>query len=128
MVQGYCLFCDKDNTEKHQIVLENEFCYARKDNFPVSEGHLEIVPKLHISSFFDLSDEQLTNMYALLKEARVALEKEFRPDGYNIGINEGEAAGRTIHHLHIHLIPRYVGDVENPRGGIRNVIPGKGNY
>lgn len=67
-------------------------------------------------------------MYELLKEAKSLIDKDFEPDGYNIGVNDGEAAGRSIHHLHIHLIPRYKGDVENPRGGVRYVIPMKGNY
>ncbi len=128
MENNYCLFCDKDNSEKHKILLENDFCYARFDNFPVSKGHLEIVPKQHIVSFFELTDEQLNHVYKLLKEAKKLIQKEYNPDGYNIGINEGDTAGRSVHHLHIHLIPRYKGDVENPRGGIRNVIPGKGDY
>lgn len=128
MEKGYCLFCDRDNKNKHRIILENDFCYARWDNFPVSRGHLEIVPKLHISSFFDIDDEQLIQLYALIKEAKALVQKKYSPDGYNIGINEGEAAGRTVHHLHLHIIPRYKGDVEDPHGGIRNIIPGKGKY
>lgn len=128
MENGYCLFCDWHNSEKHKILLENDFCYARPDNFPVSQGHIEIVPKSHITSFFELEAEQLTKLFLLLKEAQTLIQVKHKPDGYTIGINEGEAAGRTIDHLHIHIIPRYTGDVENPRGGIRNVIPGKGAY
>ncbi len=128
MEKDYCLFCDRDNKNEHRIILDNDFCYARWDNFPVSRGHLEIVPKLHISSFFDIDDEQLVQLYALIKEAKALVQKEYSPDGYNVGINEGEAAGRTVHHLHVHIIPRYKGDVENPRGGVRNIIPGKGKY
>jgi len=127
MNNNYCLFCDKDN-KKHEIIIENDFCYARWDNFPVSKGHLEIVPKEHINSFFDISSDQLNQIYSLLKEAKEIVQNKYNPDGYNIGINENESAGRTIPHLHIHLIPRYKGDVENPRGGVRNVIPDKGNY
>jgi diadenosine tetraphosphate (Ap4A) HIT family hydrolase len=128
MENNYCLFCDRTNSKEHKIILENDFCFARWDNFPVSRGHAEIVPKSHINSFFDLSNDQLIQLYSLLREAKEVVQKEYNPDGYNIGINEGEAAGRTIHHLHIHLIPRYRGDIENPRGGIRNVIPNKGRY
>lgn len=128
MEKDYCLFCDRENKNEHKIILENNFCYARWDNFPVSKGHLEVVPKLHISSFFDISDEQLIQLYALIKESKIIVQKEYNPDGYNIGINEGEAAGRTVHHLHIHIIPRYKGDVEDPHGGVRNIIPGKGKY
>jgi len=128
MEKDYCLFCDRDNKKEHKIILENDFCYARWDNFPVSRGHLEVVPKPHISSFFDINKEQLVQLYTLIKEAKTMIQKEYSPDGYNIGINEGDAAGRTVHHLHIHLIPRYRGDVEDPHGGIRNIIPGKGKY
>lgn len=128
MEKDYCLFCDRDNKEKHEIILENDFCYARWDNFPVSKGHLEIVPKIHISSFFDVDDKQLAKLYSLIKEAKELVQNKYNPDGYNIGVNEGVSAGRTIPHLHIHLIPRYKGDVSDPMGGVRNVIPGKGKY
>lgn len=128
MTNETCLFCDWANQEKHRIILENDFGYARWDNFPVSPGHLEIVPKTHVASFFDLSEKQLVELFWLLKEARRVIEEKYHPDSYNIGINDGKAAGQTIRHLHLHLIPRYQGDVEDPRGGIRNVIPGKGKY
>jgi diadenosine tetraphosphate (Ap4A) HIT family hydrolase len=128
MEKDYCLFCDRNNKKEHKIILENDFCYARWDNFPVSKGHLEVVPKLHISSFFDIGDEQLTQLFALIKKTKAMVQKKYNPDGYNIGINEGEAAGRTVHHLHIHLIPRYKGDIKNPNGGVRNIIPGMGKY
>ena len=127
-METYCLFCERNNLEKHTILAENDFCYARQDNFAVSPGHLEVVPKSHVVSFFELTNEELGQMYSLLKEAKAIIQDKYNPDGYNIGLNEGEMAGRSIHHLHIHLIPRYEGDVENPKGGIRNVIPGKGNY
>lgn len=126
-----CLFCARHDTTKHRIIAENEHAYARWDNFPVSEGHAEIVPKRHVVSFFDLQDDEILALYSLVKIVRQELEPcpaYFIPDGYTIGINEGEVAGRTVHHLHIHLIPRYRGDVSNPRGGIRNIIPGKGDY
>jgi diadenosine tetraphosphate (Ap4A) HIT family hydrolase len=122
-----CLFCDKEN-QKFRLISENDFCVARWDQFPVSKGHTLIIPKKHITSFFELKENELLEMFALIQEAKVVIENEYKPDGFNIGINDGEAAGRTIHHLHFHLIPRYKGDVESPRGGIRNIIPGKGNY
>lgn len=128
MEKNYCLFCDKDNPEKHKIFLENELFYARWDNFPVSEGHAEVVPKKHVVSFFELNKKELLQFYELVKEVKKIIEQKYHPDGYNLGNNEGEAAGRTIHHFHFHIIPRYKGDVLNPRGGIRNIIPGKGDY
>jgi diadenosine tetraphosphate (Ap4A) HIT family hydrolase len=128
MQNEYCLFCDKDNKEKHRVILENDLFYSRWDNFPVSKGHADIVPKKHIGSFFELTDEDVLQMYDLITKTKKIITEKFQPDGYNVGFNEGAAAGRTIDHLHIHIIPRYTGDVENPRGGIRNIIPGKGNY
>jgi len=122
-----CLFCDKEN-QKFKLILENDFCVARWDQFPVSKGHALIIPKKHILSFFDLKDEEVVKIFSLIQETKDVIQKEYNPDGFNIGINDGEAAGRTIHHLHIHLIPRYKGDVEEPRGGVRHIIPGKGFY
>jgi len=124
----YCLFCDKDNAKEHRIIFENELFYARWDNFPINKGHAEIMPKRHIVSFFNLSEEELIQMFDLLKRVKQLIDEKYHPDGYNVGSNEGEAAGRTIHHLHIHIIPRYFGDVPNPVGGIRNIIPEKGDY
>jgi diadenosine tetraphosphate (Ap4A) HIT family hydrolase len=128
MVKDYCLFCDKNNSEKHKIICENSLFYSRWDNFPVSKGHAEVIPKKHIESFFDLKNNELIKLFDLLKKTTDIIQNKYNPDGYNIGINEGKEAGRTIHHLHIHIIPRYKGDVRNPRGGIRHIIPGKGNY
>jgi len=122
-----CLFCDKEN-QKFKLIVENDFCVARWDANPISKGHALIIPRKHILSFFDLKEVELVKMFSLMKEAKNVIQKEYNPDGFNIGINDGEAAGRTIHHLHIHLIPRYKGDVDNPRGGVRHIIPGKGNY
>ncbi len=122
-----CLFCDKEN-QKFKLIAENDFCVARWDAYPVSKGHALIIPKKHIASFFDLTEEEIVKIFSLMREAKKFIEEKYHPDGFNIGINDGEAAGRTIHHLHFHLIPRYKGDVEHPRGGVRNVIPGKGSY
>ena|SRR3989344_5038700 len=128
MTEQGCLFCERTEPGKHQVFAENNLFYARWDNFPVSIGHAEIVPKRHMESFFELTLEELKQLYGLLLTAQVIIETTHAPDGFNIGVNEGVAAGRTVHHLHIHLIPRYNGDVPNPRGGIRNIIPGKGDY
>lgn len=127
-MEADCLFCDRNNPERHTILFEDENAYARWDNFPVSQGHLEIVPKRHVSSFFELTKGELLSVYRLLGQAKELVDEKHHPDSYNIGVNDGEAAGQTIPHAHIHLIPRYTGDVPNPRGGVRNVIPGKGDY
>lgn len=123
-----CLFCDRKNAQSHRVFAENDLAYARWDNYPVNEGHAEVVPKEHIDSFFELADQHVLALYELVKKARLIIDEQYHPDGFNIGLNDNEAAGRTIPHVHLHLIPRYKGDVENPRGGIRHIIPGKGNY
>ncbi len=123
-----CLFCQRTDEKKHRIIAENKSCYARWDNFAVSDGHAEIVTKRHVVSYFDLTKVEISDMHNLLVQIQKKIENLHNPDGYTIGCNEGEAAGRTIPHVHMHIIPRYEDDVENPRGGIRNIIPGKGNY
>ena len=99
-----------------------------RDGYPVSPGHSLIIPKRHVASFFDLSDDERTSLFRLLTEAKAGLDVEFKPDGYNIGINDGVAAGQTVFHLHVHLIPRYQGDLPDPRGGVRCIFPDKANY
>ena len=121
-----CPFCLNNLTS--EIILENNFSYAIYDKFPVSKGHILIIPKNHNSNYFDLSLEEQKECLILLNNAKKILDKEFKPDGYNIGININKDAGQTIWHAHIHLIPRYNGDVEEPRGGVRGVIPFKKNY
>lgn len=123
-----CLFCDKDNPEVNTIIAQNEFAYARWDNFPASPGHAEVVPIRHVESFFDLTGAELNATYDLAKVAKQVIDDKYQPDAFNVGVNDGEAAGRTVHHVHVHLLPRYAGDVPNPRGGIRHIIPGKGSY
>ncbi|MDQ3075921.1 MAG: HIT domain-containing protein [bacterium] len=120
-----CLFC---NISKQDVISENDFCFAIWDGFPVSTGHALIIPKRHTLSFFDLNEDEITKMFSLVCEVKDVIQKKYNPDGYNIGINDGVSAGRTIHHLHLHLIPRYEGDIPNPRGGVRHIIPGKGFY
>ncbi len=121
-----CPFCLNNLTS--EIILENNFSYAIYDKFPVSKGHILIIPKNHNSNYFDLSLEEQKECLILLNNAKKIIDKEFKPDGYNIGINVNKDAGQTIWHAHIHLIPRYGGDVEEPRGGVRGVIPSKRNY
>ncbi|HQK56060.1 MAG TPA: HIT family protein [Methanolinea sp.] len=120
-----CLFC---NPNDEDIILKNLHGYARYDGYPVSPGHLLIIPFRHVSSLFELSDEEVGGLWSLVKEGRTSLNENFHPDGFNVGVNVGEAAGQTVFHVHIHLIPRYHGDVENPKGGVRGVIPGKMGY
>lgn len=128
MAGKYCIFCERINKKDKQIFLENDYFCAWWDEHPVTNGHSILISKKHVESFFELNEKELTNMFDLIKKVKQITDEKFHPDGYNIGINEGEAAGRTIHHLHVHIIPRYKDDVKNPRGGVRNVIPGKGDY
>ncbi len=121
-----CPFCLERNTR--EIIVENEFAYAVFDIFPVSKGHCLVITKRHVSNFFKITNEEIEALFSLVKEVKSKLEKEFTPDGFNVGFNVDEAAGQTVPHVHVHVIPRYSGDVENPRGGVRYVIPEKGNY
>lgn len=109
-------------------VARNELAFALRDRFPVSPGHTLVVPRRLVATWFDATPEERAALFALVDDVKRALDEELRPDGYNIGINAGEAAGQTVMHLHVHVIPRYRGDVDDPRGGVRHVIPGKGNY
>jgi diadenosine tetraphosphate (Ap4A) HIT family hydrolase len=120
-----CPFCQPAETDK---VLQNELCYARYDRYPVSKGHLLIIPFRHVADFFALTEEEVEAALELVQEAKVKADAELRPDGYNVGINVGQAAGQTVMHVHIHLIPRYAGDMERPEGGVRGVIPEKRMY
>ncbi|MFG1948802.1 HIT family protein [Nonomuraea sp. NPDC048826] len=122
--QDDCIFCLRHDPKLNRILCENTTFFARHDNYPAVAGHVEIVPKRHVASFFELTDHEILEAYALLREARSKLIKEYdTPDGYTIGVNEGKAAGQSIEHLHVHLIPRYFGDVKDPRGGIRQAAP-----
>jgi len=118
-----CLFCRQDDEHLNRIFRQNRTCFARYDNFPATEGHAEIVPKRHVESFFELSPEEIQDAYQLILFARDDLTRRYHPHGFTIGVNEGRAAGRSVDHLHIHLIPRHFGDVADPRGGIRQVVP-----
>lgn len=118
-----CIFCQPHNPSLNRTMCENELFYARYDNFPANEGHVEIVPKRHVESFFELDDREILSAYALMRKARKIIDEQHFPEAYTIGVNDGKAAGRTIDHLHIHLIPRHQGDVKDPRGGIRKAAP-----
>lgn len=120
-----CLFC---TLPPERIVQENDHAIWIYDGFPVSPGHSLIIPKRHVGSFFEVSNEERMAMLAMLDIARATVEDEHSPNAYNIGINDGPAAGQTVPHLHLHLIPRYNGDVADAQGGVRWVIPGKADY
>ena len=120
-----CPFC---SLEEDRILRSDDLTITLRDGFPVNPGHTLIVPRRHVASFFQiLPDEQLAMLNAL-SIARESLQEELSPDGFNVGINDGTAAGQTVMHLHIHLIPRFDGDMEDPRGGVRGVIPHKQKY
>ena len=119
-----CPFC---NLEREKI-LETNSSFAIFDGFPVNEGHALIIPKRHNANYFDLTLEEQKDCIELLNRVKFIVQEKYNPAGFNVGININEAAGQTIPHVHIHLIPRYEGDVEEPRGGVRGVIPGKKNY
>ena len=123
--QTSCLFCNPDNAG---IIMVNDHAIAIYDAYPVTPGHSLIIPKRHITSFFEASREEQTAMFDLLTEMRQRTQKERNPDGFNVGINDGTAAGQTVMHLHIHLIPRYTGDTADPRGGVRWIMPDKAPY
>ena len=107
------------------VVFENALAYARHDNNSLSRGHVLVVPNRHVADFFDMTAEEQAAVLALLNEAHGASREQHAPDGYNIGVNIGKAGGQTRMHVHVHLIPRYSGDVPDPRGGIRCVLAGK---
>jgi diadenosine tetraphosphate (Ap4A) HIT family hydrolase len=121
-----CPFCHR--SKRIEVICENDYAWATLDIYPVNPGHALIIPKRHFPSFFDITKKEYFAVFDLIKKVKDILNEKFQPDGYNIGININESAGQTIPHVHIHIISRYKGDVENPRGGVRNVIPGMGDY
>jgi Diadenosine tetraphosphate (Ap4A) hydrolase and other HIT family hydrolases len=110
------------------IILANDLAYARYDLYPVSPGHLLLIPFRHVASYFEATEAEQAALLSLVHDARRLLDERYAPDGYNIGVNIGAAAGQSIMHLHLHVIPRYAGDMEDPKGGVRGVIPGKRGY
>ena len=120
-----CPFC---NPADEDIVAKNDLSYIRWDRYPVNKGHLLVIPFRHIPDFFLMTPDERVAMLALIAECQGVVEEHLSPDGYNIGFNVGTAAGQTVMHCHCHVIPRYVGDVEDPRGGIRGVVPWRREY
>ncbi len=118
-----CLFCTPRG-----VTRQNELAYCTRDSFPVSPGHSLIIPFRHAADFFDLSAEEMAACMELVVAARKDVDAEFRPDGYNVGVNIGQAAGQSVMHVHVHLIPRYAGDHPSPPRGVRQVIPWKADY
>ena len=124
-----CPFCEITNNDVAQrIITQNELAFVMRDGYPITEGHTLIILKRHIPSFFEITYKERRALLGLLDRAQKEINQEFNPDAYNIGINDGLAAGQTVSHLHIHLVPRYEGDVKDPRGGLRWVIPEKADY
>jgi diadenosine tetraphosphate (Ap4A) HIT family hydrolase len=120
-----CPFC---SLPAERIVAANDHAFVIRDGFPVSPGHTLIIPRRHVASFFDVTWQEREAMLALVAKSRDQLQQEFSPDGFNLGINDGVAAGQTVMHVHMHLIPRYAGDREDPRGGVRWVLPDAADY
>ena len=120
-----CRFCNLSCTD---IVIANELAVVSRDSYPVSPGHTLVIPKRHVGSFFDTTTEERLALMELIDQAKLALDREFHPAAYNLGLNDGPAAGQSIPHVHFHLIPRYEGDRTDARGGVRWVLPEKAKY
>lgn len=121
-----CIFCDQRDAP--DLLATNDLAIAFSAGFPVSPGHALIVPRRHESDFFSLTSEEQASLVALVNPVRELLGERFQPDAYNLGVNAGKAAGQTILHTHLHVIPRYAGDVAEPRGGVRWVLPEQARY
>ena len=127
--QDDCLFCDIQSKDRHRIITENTLAFSIHDGFPVTDGHTLFIPKRHASDYFQLSQAEINAINQLMTQQKDLLQHSDKSiKGFNIGMNCGEVAGQTIFHCHVHLIPRRKGDVENPRGGVRHIIAGKGFY
>ncbi|MBL6975621.1 MAG: HIT family protein [Deltaproteobacteria bacterium] len=120
-----CPFC---NADESRLIAKNGLAIAILDGFPVNPGHALIIPKRHVASWFHASSEERLAIMDLMDQVKALLDRDHRPDGYNLGINTGAAAGQTVMHLHVHLIPRYKGDVDDLRGGIRKLFPDRARY
>ena len=120
-----CIFC---SSEESRIAIKNELGVVIYDNYPISKGHALIIPKRHIASISEATTPEVISLFSLIDEAKKVLIGKYNPTGFNIGINDGVSAGQTVMHLHIHVIPRYQGDQEDPRGGVRWIFPEKAKY
>jgi diadenosine tetraphosphate (Ap4A) HIT family hydrolase len=125
MVATPCLFC---SLPPERVLARSRTALAVRDAFPVSNGHTLIITRRHIASFFETTADEKVDLLSLLESVKAQIDADCRPDGYNIGVNDGAAAGQTVGHLHIHLIPRYRGDQPDPRGGVRWIFPDKADY
>ena len=125
MCKKSCHFCC---LPENRIIFETNYSFVIRDGFPVSDGHTLVIPKRHIPSIFDATPEEQTDILVALEKSKKQLDETLNPSGYNIGINDGSSAGQTVMHLHVHLIPRYSGDQEDPRGGVRWIFPEKADY
>ena len=120
-----CVFCC---LPAEKIIMENQRALAFYDHYPVNPGHTLVIPRRHVETLFEASLEDVDAMTRLIFQVKNLLQETFNPDGFNVGVNVGRAAGQTVFHLHVHIIPRYHGDVEDPRGGVRKVIRSKAPY
>jgi diadenosine tetraphosphate (Ap4A) HIT family hydrolase len=120
-----CPLCQPDPA---RVLHQTGMAQALFDSYPVSEGHALVVPRCHVASLYELNAVEVSAVWRLVSQVRELLQDLFHPDGFNIGVNDGEAAGQTVMHAHVHVVPRYKGDVADPRGGIRWVIPAKAAY
>ena len=120
-----CPFCSVSSSD---VVWSSDLAFAIRDRYPVTEGHTLVIPRRHVETYFDASGQEQAELWRAVEAVKAELEATLAPDGYNVGFNVGAAAGQTVMHLHVHVIPRHSGDVDDPRGGVRHVIPGKGNY
>ena len=123
MKKEECYFCSEV-----EWVMDTDLVYAKWDSYPVTEGHVLVITKRHVASYFDITDDEKSEIWQMVNSVQKFLSDRFAPDGYNVGININEAAGQTVEHVHVHIIPRRNGDMENPRGGVRGVIPEKQKY
>ena len=122
-----CIFCEIATTDR--VIDQTDRTFVIRDAFPVTEGHTLFIPKRHVADYFDLNPNEKSDIQELLQKHKAMIEvNDESVDGFNIGINVGAAAGQTVFHVHVHLIPRRIGDVENPKGGVRGVIPAKQKY
>ena len=122
-----CIFCEIATTDR--VIDQTDHTFVIRDAFPVTEGHTLIIPKRHVADYFDLNPNEKSDIQELLQKHKAMIEvNDESVDGFNIGINVGATAGQTVFHVHVHLIPRRIGDVENPKGGVRGVIPAKQKY
>jgi len=119
-----CPFCSVDREE----LFKSELCFAIYDKYPVSPGHVLVISRRHVADYFNLTGEEVASLWSMVAEVREYLVCEYSPDGINVGFNVGVSAGQTIDHMHIHVIPRFDGDMDDPTGGVRHVIPERGKY